>query len=226
MGIFIGDVMIKLKNILIEQRLIEAPVADLPPPVQFVVPHVTHAYQNAASDGAGTPYMQKNVDFTGIGEHGELMTKAAAVIKKFENSKDYAKGGYNKAKARWFPHKSLEGGSDTIAYGHKIQKGEDFSEGITDDEAIKLLEKDINRKIHDAKRLIKNFDSLPLTVRIAVINALYRGDMGPKTMALLASHRFGEAAKEYLNHREYKTTSNKGVKKRMEWNAAVINGAA
>ena len=218
--------MIRLKDILIENRLIEAPVADLPPPVQFVVPNVTHAYQKAASDAAGKPYMQKNVDFTGIGEHGELISKAAAVIKKFENSKDYSRGGYDRQKKLWFPHKSLEGGSDTIAYGHKLQKGEDFSKGITDEEALRLLEKDINRKILDAKRLIKNFDSMPLTVRIAVVNALYRGDLGPKTIALLSAQKFDDAAKEYLNHREYRTTGNKGVRKRMEWNATVISGAA
>jgi hypothetical protein len=218
--------MIKLKDILIEQRLIEAPVADLPPPVQFVVPHVTHAYQNAASDGAGTPYMQKDIDFTGIGEQGELMSKAAEVIKRFENNTNNRHGGYNRSHGKWYPHKSLEGGSDTIAYGHKIQKGENFDKGISDSEAVRLLEKDVNSKIQVAKRSIKNFDSLPLTVRIAIVNALYRGDMGPKTMALLAAHRFDDAAKEYLNHREYKTTSNRGVKKRMEWNATVMNNAA
>jgi hypothetical protein len=45
----------------------------------------------------------------------------------------------------WFPHKSFEGGSDTIAYGHKIQSGEDFSAGITDAQAEELLKKDIEK---------------------------------------------------------------------------------
>ncbi len=219
--------MIKLKRILIEQKLIEAPVADLPPPaIKFVVPSTTHAYQKAASDGAPKPYYQPNIDFSGVGEQGELISKLVPIIKKFENSKDNPRGGYNKQRGRWFPHASLEGGSGTIAYGHKIQKGENFSKGITDSEAERLLEKDINAKIQTAKRLIKNFDSMPLTVRIAVINALYRGDIGPRTISLLNAQRYAEAAKEYLNHKEYRTTSNKGVRKRMEWNAAVIKGAA
>ena len=34
------------------------------------------------------------------------------------------------------------------------------------------------------------------------------------------------AAREYLDHREYETTGNKGVKKRMEWNAAVFKNAS
>ncbi len=218
--------MIKLKSILIEQKLIEAPVADQPPAIHFVVPHETHAYSKSASDGAGKPYSQKNIDFTGVGERSELTDKAANVIKKFENSQDNPRGGYNKAKKLWFPHRSVEGGSDTIAYGHKLQKGEDFSRGITEDEAMALLQKDINAKINVAKSRFKNFASLPLTIRIATMNALYRGDMGPKTMALLASNQFDRAAKEYLNHREYKTTSNRGVKKRMEWNAKVLAGTA
>ena len=73
---------------------------------------------------------------------------------------------------------------------------------------------------------MKKFDTFPLTVKIAVINALYRGDMGPKTMILLNQNKFADAAREYLDHREYETTGNKGVKKRMEWNAAVFKNAS
>ena len=53
--------------------------------------------------------------------------------------------GYDKNKKLWFPHKSFEGGSDTIGYGHKIQPGENFSKGITDSEAETLLKKDIEK---------------------------------------------------------------------------------
>ena len=121
--------MIKLKDILIEQKLIEAPVADAPPPVQIVAPAGDHAYTKAAADGAGTPYIQKDIDFTGIGERGDLVSKTANIIKKFENSKDNPRGGYNKVKKLWFPHSSLEGGLGTIAYGHKLKKGEDYRKG-------------------------------------------------------------------------------------------------
>ena len=61
-------------------------------------------------------------------------------IKKVENQ---GKVGYDVQKKLWFPHKSFEGGSDTIGYGHKIQKGEDFSKGITDAQAEELLKKDL-----------------------------------------------------------------------------------
>ena len=90
---------------------------------------------------------------------------------------------------------------------------------------MKLLEKDASKKINVAKKHIEKFDSMPLTVRIATINALYRGDIGPKTMKLLSQNKFAEAGKEYLNHGEYRSTKNRGVKKRMDWNAAVFRAA-
>ena len=219
--------IIKLKDLLREQKIIEV-VADVPPEVKVVAPYAHHAYAKPASDSAGKPYTQSNIDFSGTGKSSEsnLEAKVVNIVKRFENSIDNPRGGYNKAKKLWFPHKSLEGGSDTIAYGHKIQKGEDFSKGLSDADALKLLEKDVGKKLTLAKSHIKNFDTLPLTVRIATLNALYRGDMGPKTMRLLNQNKFADAAKEYLNHSEYRSTSNKGVKKRMEWNAAVFKNAA
>jgi len=63
-------------------------------------------------------------------------------IKRVENA---GKTGYNKQKKLWFPHESFEGGSDTIGYGHKIQKGEDFSKGITDAQAEVLLKRDLEK---------------------------------------------------------------------------------
>jgi len=63
-------------------------------------------------------------------------------IKNVENA---GKKGYNKKKKLWFPHESFEGGSDTIGYGHKIQKGEDFSKGITDAQAEALLKRDLEK---------------------------------------------------------------------------------
>jgi hypothetical protein len=219
--------IIKLKDLLREHKIIEV-VADAPPEVRFVMPYANHAYAKPASDSAGKPYTQSNIDFSSDGKSSEsnLETRVVNIVKRFENSIDNPRGGYNKAKKLWFPHKSLEGGSDTIAYGHKIQPGENFSKGLTDSDALKLLEKDVGKKLNVAKSHIKNFDTLPLTVRIATINALYRGDMGPKTMKLLNQNKFADAAREYLNHREYRTTSNRGVKKRMEWNAAVFKNAS
>lgn len=222
--------MIKLKDILIEANIIkkedngDAQSAK----VNFVVPPAQISYAKAAGDGAGKPYTQDNIDFSGTGDESMLITKAANVIKAFENSKATPKGGYNKKLGKWFKYPDPPGQTKTysIAYGHFITKGEDFSNGLTDNEAEQLLEKDIRAKLSTARSKIKNFDGLPVTIKIAVLNGLFRGDMGPKTLSLLSQNKFADAAKEYINHREYRTTKNQGVKKRMDWNYNVIKSAA
>jgi GH24 family phage-related lysozyme (muramidase) len=78
-------------------------------------------------------------------------------IKKVENQ---GKVGYNSEKKLWFPHKSFEGGSDTIGYGHKIQKGEDFSKGITDAQAESLLKTDLAKA---KQQVYKELGSIKLT---------------------------------------------------------------
>ncbi len=219
--------MIKLKDILVKNKIIREDIGDVQPgDVKFVVPPAQISYAKAAGDGAGKPYTRPDVDFSGTGDEGLLITKAMNIIKPFENSVNNPKGGFNKKSKKWFPHKSLEGGSDTIAYGHKLLPGEDFSKGLTDSEAERLLEKDIREKIKLARSKMPNFDGMPLTIKLAIINALFRGDMGPKTMRLLSQNKFADAAKEYLNHAEYRSTKNIGVKKRMQWNYNVLKSAA
>jgi hypothetical protein len=70
-------------------------------------------------------------------------------IQRVENSvKRGLKGG------KWYPHGSAEGGRKTIAYGHKLKVGEDFSNGITDQEAIQLLIKDLTNHKAGASRIV------------------------------------------------------------------------
>ena len=45
---------------------------------------------------------------------------------------------------KWYPHSSAEGGKKTIAYGHKLKTGEDFSKGLTGEQAIALLKQDLD----------------------------------------------------------------------------------
>ena len=60
-------------------------------------------------------------------------------IKFLENG---VKSGLKKD-GRWYQHPSPEGGLDTIAYGHKLKPGENFSKGLSQAEAEKLLSTDI-----------------------------------------------------------------------------------
>ena len=78
-------------------------------------------------------------------------------IKSVENA---GKKGFDKKKNLWFPHKSFEGGSDTIGYGHKIQPGENFGKGITDAQAESLLIKDLQKALSQVN---KEVGGRPLT---------------------------------------------------------------
>jgi len=73
-------------------------------------------------------------------------------IKFVENN---TRKGFNKEKKLWYPHKSFEGGSDTIAYGHKIVPGEDYSSGITEEQAEQLLVRDLNKAKAQVLREVK-----------------------------------------------------------------------
>ena len=59
-------------------------------------------------------------------------------MKQAENS---IKKGFEKG--RWYPHKSVEGGTDTIAYGHKLGKVERYPNGLSNAEAENLLKRDL-----------------------------------------------------------------------------------
>ena len=77
-----------------------------------------------------------------------------------------------------------------------------------------------------ARKKVKGYDTLPDEPKAAILSAVYRGDLGPKTAALINEGKPEQAAKEYLNHKEYKTRKRKdpddGVVRRMERNAQAI----
>lgn len=221
--------MIKLKDILKENKIVEDINTDVhhEPQVKFSMPQSAHVQNVSKPTRPNAPFVSKDQNISKkVAEipDSKLIDSAANVISSFENSKKFKKsvGGFDKDLDKWFPHKSLEGGSDTIGYGHKILPGEDFSKGLTDDEAKNLLKKDISKKLSDARRLIKNFDALSPQIKIASLNALFRGDLGPKTIDWLNQRNFKQAAREYLNHKEYKKGDKPGVVRRMDWNAAVF----
>lgn len=74
-----------------------------------------------------------------------------------------------------------------------------------------------------ARKKVKGYDQLPESGRAAVLSAVYRGDLGPKTAKLLSAGEYEKAAKEYLNHAEYKKMKKEnpdsGIVERMERNA-------
>ena len=155
-----------------------------------------------------------------------LLTEGAALTSDFlqkvmqwENS---IKAGWNSKKKRWFPHGSIEGGTGTIAYGHKLTSRDiatgRFTKGITQQDAEQLLKDDLFAASRKALAMIPKYKSLPDIVRQALINAAYRGELKSthKTVKLMNAGKWSAAAKEYLNNAEY--NSRPGVQNRMDWN--------
>lgn len=155
-----------------------------------------------------------------------LLTEGSALtddflkrIMQWENS---IKAGWNDKKQRWFPHKSVEGGNPTIAYGHKVTdqdiRSNRFKNGLTQSEAIEILKNDLFAASKKAASLIDLYQTLPVNVRQALINAAYRGELKStnKTVKLMNAGKWKAAADEYINRVDYK--SNSGVRKRMDWN--------
>lgn len=147
-------------------------------------------------------------------------------IKKWENSKTYPPGGWKPDKQRWFPHKSPEGGNPTIAFGHKLTDREvasgRFKNGLTDEEALRLFEKDLRGAEQTARSLIPNYEKLPISTKQGLINSCYRGELGskksPKTLKLMRAGKWKKAAVEYLDHEEYKDGGD-NIRSRMQWNS-------
>ena len=77
-----------------------------------------------------------------------------------------------------------------------------------------------------AARKVKGYTTMPQDLKNAILSAVYRGDLGPKTAKLLSKGQYAAAAEEYLDHKEYKERKaenpDDGVVKRMERNAAVM----
>ena len=139
------------------------------------------------------------------------------LMKQFENS---IKRGWDKDKKKWFSHTSLEGGTNTIAYGHKMQTTDDYSQGITEAKATELLLSDIELAQVKIKTILDiDIDKLPRYVQQALINAMFRGELKSTydTVDLMKQDKWQEAASEYINHNDYKNGA-PGVKKRMQWN--------
>lgn len=59
-------------------------------------------------------------EYTAERDKNSIIDSAVERIKRVENSKNNPKGGYNAETDRWYPHKSVEGGSDTVAWGFKL----------------------------------------------------------------------------------------------------------
>jgi hypothetical protein len=140
-------------------------------------------------------------------------------LRFLENS---VKKGYKNKK--WYPYESIEGGNDTIAYGHKILPGESFDKGITEAQAKRLQKKDALEKQRLAEYYVDKqygkgtFDSLPQNHQMLLLDYQYNVSGGLNefpnfTKALVESDK-AKALSEY---------ERENLGQRNQWTKDVLN---
>lgn len=75
-------------------------------------------------------------------QHASAYQYSSRFLNYVKTAENETRKGYSGG--RWYPHRSVEGGTGTIAYGHKIKAGEDYSEGLSDSQAQALLHDDLD----------------------------------------------------------------------------------
>ena len=99
----------------------------------------------------------------------------------------------------------------------KILAGQDK---MTSEEADSLLRIDVEKRLPIVKRLAPDFDNYSPELQAELASETFRGMTGksPKALKLLNAGKFDDAAKEYLNAKEYReSVKNKtGIAKRMD----------
>lgn len=95
------------------------------------------------------------------------------------------------------------------------------TEKLSNDQVEKLFNVDVKLKEKLASRLIPSYTSFDQNTKNAIVNALYRGDMGKKTIAAINNADWKLAAKEYLNHPNARSGKEQ-VMRRMKTNAAIF----
>lgn len=157
----------------------------------------------------------------------KTMAKYKEALKRQENS---LKAGYRKAEDKWYPHKSPEGGKDTIAYGHKLvgPDANKYYKGITTAQANALLESDILKHQTIAENMVDQkygkgtFDKLPQDSQMLLVDYAYNAvlDEFPTFMGAVVRGDKDTMLKEYERY-----GGNGLLKERNAWTKDVILNA-
>ena len=108
-----------------------------------------------------------------------------AYISGLRLQENAGKSGFNKNNNKWYSHASVEGGTNTIAYGHKLTKEEAakgiYSKGITEEQANELLKKDLEHHLNNTKKIFNSkygenaFDKVPNELKDVLVDYSYNG---------------------------------------------------
>ncbi len=132
-------------------------------------------------------------------------------VKEFEGTIQYQTGrGYYRNDKFWIYKDSL--GYPTIGYGHLVTASDNFSNGITEDQANALLLKDLSRTIRDAKSIYAQYNmKTPYIVQIVLTEMVFQ--MGKSkvlkfknTLKAMAEGDYKSAAAGVRNSAWYRQT--------------------
>ena len=113
-------------------------------------------------------------------------------------------------------------GTLTIGYGttDSVLPGLKPGMKISPANAESLLTKGITEHETKARGLIQKYDSYPKYVRAAILNAIYRGDLGPVTIKTINAGQWDDVSTKYLQHPNFTNPGKfRGVVARMQSNA-------
>lgn len=187
----------------------------------------TGAAAYGISENNTEPQNKKGGNINNYAPGGELSPKDLdpATLEKYlsdlrglENS---IKKGYKNNK--WYPHASVEGGRKTIAYGHKLQPGESFASGLTEQQARDLQLKDVlvhqakAEKYVDDKYGKGTYDKLPQNSQMMLTDYAYNlGGLGKFPS-------FVEGVVKGDKNKMLQQYERRGLPERNKWTKDVIN---
>jgi len=122
----------------------------------------------------------------------------ASYLKELKFLENGIKSGFSDG--TWKPHKSVEGGSDTIAYGHKLKEGENYSKGISEAQANNLLKQDYD---HHKSRAEKHIDGKYGTGAFKKLD--------PKKQILLTDYEYNVGLSKFPSFVKGVVTNNKDL---------------
>ena len=126
-------------------------------------------------------------------------------------------------------YKNYKGkGEEKVTSGYGSYRDENkLEDSVTEAEANAQLVEDINERLPQVKKNIKNFDKFPLDVRQNLVSSWFRGSLSgsPLTLDLINAGEYEKAAKEFLRNEEYDNAvalDRRGIIERMNNTANAI----
>lgn len=135
-------------------------------------------------------------------------------VKINEGSQTYqSKLGYYKNGKFWVYQDSL--GFPTIGYGHLVVKGENFSNGLTEEQAHALLIKDCSTAFDSARLIVEQYNlDVPESIQEMLVEMVFQlGKNGvlkfKKFLTALSKNDYAKAIVEVKDSTWYKQTPNR-----------------